>query len=98
MRFIVEKSNMVTKFVDGHPCLGGKIYDSDNMPYVASIGKTVIKRSVLEAMSSKYPEIKIFTKEEEPLIEPVLASLSSGKIPGAYTWKELLTQHESLSK
>jgi ABC-type glycerol-3-phosphate transport system substrate-binding protein len=91
---MIEKTPMVTKFVDGHPCLGGTVYDSDNMPFIASVGKTKIKKDKLETVADKYPEIKIFNKDEEKYVDKVVSHIQGGKIQHAHKWDDMLNNYK----
>ena len=82
MYFMVERGSMVTKFIDSHPCDGGKIYDSQNMKLIASnLGKIKIEDEVLINFANKFPEVKLFQSEYEiQLVEDILDLIGKGFI------------------
>lgn len=102
MRFMIEKSPMVTKFIGGFGCIGGNIYNSDNMPFNASVGTTKIKKEVLTEMSTKYPEIKIFNKDDELIVDKIKGYIDGGQIKNAFKWDQMVSHYkvylESINK
>lgn len=99
MYFMVEKTPSVTKYVDGHPCKGSNLYDSQNMPFVAAIGKTKIEDDTLRAVSQRYPEVRILSENEQGLASKAEDFLKRGRIKPSNKWEYIVNQlREELKK
>ena len=99
MYFMVEKGSTVTKFIDGHACHGGQIYDSENMRFNMSCNKTRIEDDVLKKFATKWKDIRLFEKENETeIVEDVLTLVGEGKIKPSNMWDGYFQQYKKYRK